>query len=160
MLVISLPKSDTLSLAILLLFALPAIAQRVIYEGLEGSFKNHDKQGVPWGANLQIVAGFADLDGDGKADLIVLQDRVEEKPAQSLAIYKLNKTVFVPVEKVALPAERLAFLLEGIRNSSQGKEILLRTATPTECNDGGDYQAAGTSEIVYFFRDRMLKEKR
>jgi len=30
------------------------------YGGLEGRFKDHEKEGVPWDANIQIVAGFAD----------------------------------------------------------------------------------------------------
>jgi hypothetical protein len=130
------------------------------YGGLEGRFKDHEKEGVPWGANLQIVAGFADLDGNGAADLIVLQDRFREEPAQSLVIYKLNQTEFVPVDQVSLPPEHIAFLLEGIRNSPQGKEILVRTATPSKCTDGGDYEAFGTSRTSYVFRQGKLEQIR
>lgn len=127
------------------------------YGGLEGRFKDHEKEGVPWGANLQIVAGFADLEGNGTADLVVLQDRFREEPAQSLAIYKLNKTEFVPVTQVSLPPERIAFLLEGIRSSPQGKEILVRSATPDKCNDGGDYEASGTYSNAYKFPSLLPK---
>ena len=127
------------------------------YGGLEGRFKDHEKEGVPWGANLQIVAGFADLNGDGTANLVVLQDRFREQPAQSLAIYKLNKMEFVPVNQVSLPPEHIAFLLEGIRTSAQGKEILIRTATPNKCSDGGDYEAEGTYSTAYKFPSLLPK---
>jgi len=86
------------------------------------AFKDHEKEGVPWDANIQIVAGFADLDSDGTAELIVLQDRFREEPAQSLAIYKLNKTAFVPVAQVLLPAQHIAFLLEGFRQRDPGAD--------------------------------------
>jgi hypothetical protein len=127
------------------------------YGGLEGRFKDREKEGVPWGVNLQIVAGFADLDGNGTADLIVLQDRFREEPAQSLGIYKLNKTEFVPVTQVSLPPDHIAFLLEGIRTSPQGKEILIRTATPAKCSDGGDYEASGTYSTAYKFPSLLPK---
>lgn len=54
----------------------------------------------------------------------------------------------------------IAFLLEGIRTSSQGKEVLLRTATPAKCNDGGDYRAAGTSEATCVLRPNKLEKLR
>jgi hypothetical protein len=126
------------------------------YGGLEGRFKDHQKEGVPWGANLQIVAGFADLAGDGTADLIALQDRFREEPAQSLAVYKLNKTVFVPIAQASLPEQRIAFLLEGIRKSPNGKQFLVRTATRAKCDDGGDFQASGTYSEVYLLHAGKL----
>jgi hypothetical protein len=54
----------------------------------------------------------------------------------------------------------IAFLLEGIRISPQGKEVSLRTATPAKCNDGGDYQGAGTSEVTYVLRANKLEKHR
>lgn len=128
------------------------------YGGLEGRFKDHAKD-VPWGALLQIVAGFADLLGDGKAELIVLQDQFREEAAQSLAIYKLDKAAFVPVAQASLPPDRIAFLLEGLRSSPRGKEkeIVVRSATPAKCNDGGNYDGSGTRQTAYVLRDGKLQ---
>ncbi len=118
--------------------------------------KDHTKD-VPWGANLQIVAGFADLQGNGRAELVVLQDQFREEAAQSLAIYKLDKAAFVPVAQATLPPERIAFLLEGIRQTSSGKEIVGWSATPTKCNDGGNYHGLGTRETSYVLREGKLQ---
>ncbi len=128
------------------------------YGGLEGRFKDHAKD-VPWGAPLQIVAGFADLLGDGKAELIVLQDQFREEAAQSLAIYKLDKAAFAPVAQASLPPERIAFLLEGLRSSPRGneKEIVVRSATPAKCDDGGNYDGSGTRQTAYVLRDGKLQ---
>jgi hypothetical protein len=58
---------------------------------------------------------------------------------------------------VSLPQERIAFLLEGLRTSAQGKEILVRTATPAKCNDGGDYEASGIYSTAYKFPSLLPK---
>ncbi|MGA7414780.1 MAG: hypothetical protein WBW33_30200 [Bryobacteraceae bacterium] len=57
------------------------------YNGsLTAPFTGHEQDAVPWGANLQIVAGFADLAGDGVAELIVLQDHLQDEPNQARSI--------------------------------------------------------------------------
>ena len=66
---------------------------------LENRFRNHESHGVPWGTNFQIVAGFADLAGDGAGELIVLQDRLREEPAQGLAVYRIANRSFVSWRK-------------------------------------------------------------
>jgi hypothetical protein len=43
---------------------------------------------------VQVVGGFADLNGDGTTEVIVLRDRPSDEPAQSLAVYKLKNKVF------------------------------------------------------------------
>jgi len=124
--------------------------------GLENHFRNRDRNGVPWGANLQIVAGFADLEGDGAAELIVLQDRLREDPAQALAVYRLANKSFHLVAQTSLPPQSIAYLLDGIRNSSQGKEILVRTATPVKCEAGGDPEADVTADVAYILQGGRL----
>ncbi|MGA2576738.1 MAG: hypothetical protein ABSH24_12020 [Bryobacteraceae bacterium] len=120
-------------------------------------FRKHEKDGVPWEANFQIVAGFADLKGDGGAELVVLQDRLREKPAQALAVYRLESRSFHLVAQTPLPPQSIAYLLDGIRDSSEGKEILVRTATPAKCAAGGDPEERGTADVPYMFRgDRLM----
>jgi hypothetical protein len=63
-------------------------------------FENHQLDVSLQGANLQIVGLFADLDGDGASELIVLQDRLRDKPGQSLAIYRLERHQFRPFSAV------------------------------------------------------------
>ena len=119
--------------------------------------RNHEKEGVPWGANLQIVGGFADLGGDGVAELIVLQDHLADEPSQTLAIYRLENKIFRLVAKTPLPPQRIAYLLSGIRDSLDGKEILVQTATHAQCEAGGDPRTLATVETAYVLRDDRLQ---
>ena len=132
---------------------------------LETPFKRHetdflDYQGVrrrvPWDAEFQIMAGFANLAADGVAELIVLQDRLRDDPAQMLAIYRLERGRFRLVAQTSLPPQRVAYLLLGIRNSPRGKEILVRTATPAKCEAGGIPEGSQIAETAYILdRDRL-----
>jgi len=119
--------------------------------------RHHEKEGVPRGANIQIVAGFADLAGDGTAQLVVLQDHLVDEPSQSLAIYRLENNLFRLVAETSLPPQRIAYLLSGIRDSLDGKEILVQTATHAQCEAGGDPRALGTAETAYILRDDRLQ---
>jgi hypothetical protein len=123
---------------------------------LSDRFRNHERNGVPWDANFQIVAGFADLEGDGAAELIVLQDRLREDPAQALAVYRLEKKSFHLVAQTSLPPQSISYLLDGIRDSSEGKEVLVRTATPAKCKAGGDPAEAGWEDEAYILRGGHL----
>jgi hypothetical protein len=124
--------------------------------GLIDHFRNHERNGVPWEANFQIVAGFADLEGDGAAELIVLQDRVREDPAQALAVYRLAHRSFHLVAQTSLPSQSISYLLDGIRDSSEGKEVLVRTASPAKCKAGGDPAEAGWVDVAYILRGGRL----
>lgn len=134
---------------------------------LKAPFMGHEKDDVAWGAKLQIVAGFADLMGDGAAELIVLEDRLRVEPSQSLAVYRLENKSFRLVARTSFPPQRIAYLLSGIRDSPDGKEILVRTATPASCKVGFYNSAiaspdnkptfSGTSETAYILQgDRLL----
>jgi hypothetical protein len=90
------------------------------------------------------MGGFAELSGDGVAELIVLQDRMSNEPAQTLAVYRLDNKGFRVVAHQALPLDRIAYALEGVRESSRGKEILVRTASPAACQAGGILQPKAT----------------
>jgi hypothetical protein len=141
------------------------------YDGsLTAPFTGHEKDDVPWGANLQIVAGFADLMGDGVAELIVLQDRLRVEPTQSLAVYRLENKSFRLVARTSLPPQRIAYLLSGIRDSPNGREILVRTATPAKCATGfynspiaspdNKPTSAGTAETPYILHGDRLQPVR
>jgi len=124
---------------------------------LVNRFRNHERDGVPWGVSFQIVAGFADLKGDGAAELIVLQDRLREKPDQTLAVYRLENRSFHFVAQTPMPPQSIAYLLDGIRDSSSGKEILVRKATPGKCEAGGDPEGADTADVAFILQgDRVL----
>ena len=103
------------------------------------------------------MAGFADLDGDGTAELIVLQDRLRDEPTQTLAVYRLDSKAFHLVAQTSLPPQRIAYLLSGIQDSSEGKEILVRTATRAKCEAGGDPEGSGTAEMVYILHGDRLQ---
>jgi len=125
---------------------------------LEDRFRKHERNGVPLGANFQVMAGFADLDADGVAELIVLQDQLRDEPTQALAIYRLERKVFHPVVQASLPPERIAYLLEGVRDSPDGKEILVRTVTPAKCHAGGIPPAeTAETETAYTFHGGRLQ---
>lgn len=99
-------------------------------------FRRQQGDGVPWGANLQIVAGFADLMGDGLTELIVLEDLLLDKPTQSFAVYRVENKSFRLGAQTSFPPQRIAYLVSGIRDSLDGKEILVRTATLAKCATG------------------------
>ncbi len=86
---------------------------------------------LPGEANFRVAA-VHDLRGDGVAELIVLQDRVGQgQPATpTVAVYRLDQKVFRLVAQASLPADRIAFTQIGFRDSLDGKEILVRTASP------------------------------
>ena len=103
------------------------------------------------------MAGFADLDADGAAELIVLQDQMRDEPTQALAIYRLERKSFHPVAQASLPPERIAYLLGGVRDSPDGKEILVRTVTPAKCQAGGDPEPSESAETAYILRGGRLQ---
>jgi hypothetical protein len=120
-------------------------------------FRNHEKGWIPWGTNLQIVAGFADVGGDGTAELIVLQDHLVDEPTQTLAIYRFENKLFRLLAQTPLPPQRIAYLLSGIRDSLDGKEIRVQTATHAQCKAGGEPRALGTAETAYILRNDRLQ---
>jgi hypothetical protein len=137
---------------------------------LENRFRQRERDGVPWGANLQIVAGFADLTGDGVADLIVLQDHLQDEPNQALAVYRFENKSFRLVARAPLPPQRIAYLVSGIRDTPDGKEILVRTATPARCKAGfydspiaspdNKPTSVGTAETAYMLHGDRLQPVR
>jgi hypothetical protein len=60
------------------------------------------------------------------------------------------------VAQTSLPPQSIAYLLDGIRDSSEGKEILVRTATPAKCEAGGDPGAEGTADAAYILQGGHL----
>jgi hypothetical protein len=74
---------------------------------------------------VQVVGGFADLDGDGRAQLICLRDRYQLRPEQALAIYRLSEGAFRLVATAPLPGDHLAYMLSGVDKSSRNGELKL-----------------------------------
>jgi len=124
---------------------------------VENRFHNRQLDARLQGTNLQIVGVLADLDGDGVSELIVLQDRLRDEPEQSLAIYRLERNQVRQVAQVSLPTQSIAFLISGIRDSREGKRVVIQTATPTKCEEGGNPEGSGTSEVEYVFRQGRLE---
>jgi hypothetical protein len=118
--------------------------------------RSGEKEGVPWGAKVQVLAGFA-TGRENSVQLVVLQDRFVGKPEQSLAIYKFENQRFQLVAEEPLPPQRIAYLLSGPRDSGNGKEILIETATPDECEAGGDPKVIRNGEAVYILRGNRLQ---
>jgi hypothetical protein len=123
---------------------------------LESGFRNHERSDFAWLTNFQITAAFADLNGNGSAELIVLQDQLREEPAQSLAVYRLANHSFHLVSRARLPSESIAFVLSGIRDFGGAKEIVVRTATSARCDSGGAPYINGTAEVAYNLRNGRL----
>jgi hypothetical protein len=83
---------------------------------------------LPGEANFRVAA-VHDLRGNGAAELVVLQD-LASAYTPTVALYRLDQKVFRLVAQASLPADRIAFTQIGFRDSSDGKEILVRTASP------------------------------
>jgi hypothetical protein len=114
--------------------------------------------GAPAPSSFQVVGGFADLNGDGKAKLIVLRDRLTVEPAQSLAVYELAGRSFHLLAETPLSPRRIAFLLEGPDNGPSGRELTVRSAMPGRCAAGGNPDTGGgTSRSKYVYRDGRLQ---
>jgi hypothetical protein len=92
---------------------------------LETRFRKRERAGVPWGAHFQIVATPADPDGDGVGEVVVLQDRFRDEPAQTLAVYRLENGSFRLIARRSLSQQRIAYLIGGIRGPAKKKEILV-----------------------------------
>jgi hypothetical protein len=115
-----------------------------------------DKSTNPeWGKMFQADASLADLRGDGVVELIVLQQRLADNPAQVLAVYRLEDKSFRLVAQTPLPLERIAFHVEA-GDSPRGKEILVKTVAPAECRVGGG-EEKGTVK-AYMLRGDKLQE--
>jgi hypothetical protein len=115
-----------------------------------------DKSTNPdWGKMFQADASLADLRGDGVVELIVLQESLVDKPAQVLAVYRLENKSFRLVAQTTLPRERIAFRVE-TGDSPGGKEILVRTVAPADCMVVGG-EERGTAK-AYILRGDKLQE--
>jgi hypothetical protein len=109
-----------------------------------------DKSTNPdWGKMFQADASLADLRGDGAVELIVLQERLVDNPAQVLAVYRLEDKFFRLVAQTTLPRERIAFRVEA-GDSPGGKEILVRTVVPAHCTVvGGEERGTVKAYILH-----------
>lgn len=110
----------------------------------------------PTGQPVQIQATFADLFGNGAYEVVSLDDTISETPQQSLATYKFKDGAFEVVSRVSISPPKIAFLLSGVRTEKGKPQIVLRQATPEKCKDGGDFDDAGTSELLFRFSDGQL----
>jgi hypothetical protein len=84
---------------------------------------------LPGEANFRVAA-VHDVRGDGGAELVVLQD-LAGAYTPTVALYRLDQKVFRLLAQASLPADQIAFTQIGFRDSFDGKEILVRTASPT-----------------------------
>ena len=120
------------------------------------AFTYGDKSTNPdWGKMFQADASLADLRGDGSVELIVLEERLVDNPAQVLAVYRLENKSFRLVAQTTLPRERIAFRVEP-SDSPFGKEILVRSVAPADCMVVGG-EERGTAN-AYILRGDKLQE--
>jgi hypothetical protein len=107
---------------------------------------------------VQVVGGFADLDGDGRAELICLRDRYQLQPEQELAIYRLSEGTFRLVASAPLRGDRLAYMLSGVDKSSREPEITVLQTTRDRCEaDGWQPEQGGQWQTRYVYRQGELK---
>jgi hypothetical protein len=110
------------------------------------------------GPEVQVVGGFADLNGDGRTELICLQDRFQVRPEQALAIYRLSEGDFHLVARAPIRDGQLAYVLSGVEKSSRGPEITVFVTTRNRCETGGrDPESIATRRMRYAFRRGELK---
>jgi hypothetical protein len=110
------------------------------------------------GRPMQVVAGFADLNGDGRVELICLQDRFQTQPKQALAIYELSAGAFHLLARAPLRANRIAYVLSGVEQLSEGPAITVFVTTPRHCDEGGwNPEGKGTSRLRYVYSHGQLK---
>lgn len=106
---------------------------------------------------VQVVGGFADLDGDGRAELICLRDRYQLRPEQSLAIYGLSEGAFHLVASAPLRGDHLAYMLSGVDKSSREPEITVFLTTRDRCEaDGWQPETGGQWQTRYVYRQAAL----
>jgi hypothetical protein len=107
---------------------------------------------------VQVVGGFADLDGDGRAQLICLRDRYQLRPEQALAIYRFSEGAFHLVASAPLRDDHLAYMLSGVDRSSREPEITVFQTTRERCEaDGWQPEEGGQWQTRYVYRQGELK---
>jgi hypothetical protein len=107
---------------------------------------------------IQVVGGFADLDGDGRAELICLRDRYQLRPEQELAIYRLSEGAFHLVASAPLGGDHLAYMLSGVDKSSREPEITVFQTTRDRCEADGWQPETGEQWLTrYVYRQGELK---
>jgi hypothetical protein len=107
---------------------------------------------------VQVVGGFADLDGDGRAELICLRDRYQLRPEQAMAIYRLSDGAFHLVASAPLRGDHLAYMLSGVDKSSREPEISVLQTTRDRCEaDGWQPEKGGQWQTHYVYRQGELK---
>jgi hypothetical protein len=110
------------------------------------------------GPKIQVVGGFADLNHDGRVELICLEDRFQVTPKQSLTIYGFSEGSFHLVTRADVPAGQTAYLLSGVERTARGPEITVFAASPEQCKSGGwDPTGKGTLRIAYVYQDGRLE---
>jgi hypothetical protein len=107
---------------------------------------------------IQIAGGLADLDGDGRAELICLRDRYQLQPEQALEIYRFSEGAFHLVASAPLRGDRLAYALSGVDKSARGPEINVLQTTRDRCEaDGWQPEQGEQWQTRYVYRQGELK---
>jgi len=103
-----------------------------------------------------VDATFADLRRDGGIEMIALQEGPTEKPSQTLAVYRLENKSLRLEAQTSLPEQPVAFLVD-TRDAAAGKEILVRSATPSECEapGGKNPEESGTVKAYVLRGDKL-----
>lgn len=124
--------------------------ERAVHEARRGADPGST---MPWGAPLQIMGTFADVDADGAVELVALTDTLTpQQSPQYLAVYKLVKGSMRMVSRAELPASRTAYLLEGERAQDGKPVMVVDMANEVACGGGQMPDDVGSIKAVYEFR--------
>ena len=103
------------------------------------------------GAWREVMSQLADLDHDGRPEIVALEDNDEERAgAQRLAVYKMTGNTFRLHAEAAAPWPDIAVFLS-VRSNDQ---LELAVTTPQRCSAGGKLE---TVAVEYEFRDGAIR---
>jgi hypothetical protein len=102
----------------------------------------------------EVMTGFADLDNDGTAEMVSLEDnKTDTAGAQRLAAYKMEGKTFRRITQSPVPWPRIAYFFDITR----GGRIALQTASKEKCSEGGIPAGEDIGIITYEFRNGALQ---
>jgi hypothetical protein len=105
------------------------------------------------GSGADVMAQLADLDHDGRPELVALEEDGAKAPGtRRLAVYKMSAARFVTLATATLPTTQVGFFM-----TADDGEIHVEVATPEQCDQGG---RPPESFITYEFRAGALHKVR
>jgi hypothetical protein len=102
----------------------------------------------------EVMTLFADLDHDGTAEIVSLEDnRTDSTGAQRLAAYKMKGETFRRIAEAATPWPQIAYVFDVM----EGGRIALHTASQEKCREGGIPAGDDIDTVIYNYRNGALR---